>query len=74
MMERDFRNWDWDLIRSTLQVILVSIGSLSNDDGNGNENGQKAIGLDSALASRFLYISLPTMHDYNVKVPNFTFY
>ena len=24
MMERDFRNWDWDLIGSTLQVILVS--------------------------------------------------
>ena len=23
MMERDFRNWDWDLIGSTLQVMLV---------------------------------------------------
>ena len=34
-------------------------GSFSNDDGDGNENGKKAIGLDlqnnnSALASRFL--------------------
>ena len=53
-------------------------GSLSNDDGDGNENGKKAIGLDwennnFARASRFLYISLPSLHDYNVKVPNFTF-
>ena len=25
-------------------------------------------------ARAFLYISLPTLHDYDVKVPNFTFY
>ena len=27
-----------------------------------------------ARASRFLYISLPLLHDYDVKMPNFTFY
>ena len=27
-----------------------------------------------ARASRFLYISLPSLHDYHVKMPNFTFY
>ena len=64
------------------QSILVSspltIGRLSNDDGDGKENGKKTKGLDwqnnnFARASRFLYISLPSLHDYNVKVPNFTF-
>ena len=64
------------------QSILVSspltIGRLSNDDGDGKEDGKNAIGLDwqnnnFARASRFLYISLPLLHDYNVKVPNFTF-
>ena len=44
------------------------IGSLSNDDGNGNENGKKAIGLISKTTTllvqhAFLYISLPFLHD-----------
>ena len=39
-----------------LEVVLL--GSLSNNDGDGNENGKKAIGLDwqnnnVARASRF---------------------
>ena len=54
------------------------IGSLNNDKGDGNDDGKKAKGLDKqnnnfARASRFLYISLPSLYDYNVKVPNFTF-
>ena len=54
------------------------VKSSSNDDGDGNENGKKAIGLDRqnsnfVRASLFLYISLPSLHDYNVKVPKFTF-
>ena len=57
---------------------MFSIGSLNNYEGDGNEDGKKAIGLDKqnnnfACASRFLYISLPSLYDYNVKVPNFTF-
>ena len=57
---------------------MFSIGSLNNYEGDGNEDGKKAIGLDKqnnkfARASRFLYISLPSLYDYNVKVPNFTF-
>ena len=50
------------------------LGSLSNDDG------KKAIGLDwqnnnliYTCITLFLYISLPSLHDYNMKVPNFTF-
>ena len=39
---------------------------------------KKAIGLDKqnnnfARASGFLHISLPSLNDYNVKLPNFTF-
>ena len=50
------------------------LGRLSNDDGDVNENGKKAIGLDQqnnncARASRF---SLPSLHDYDVKMPSFT--
>ena len=41
----------------------MSVGSFSNDDGNGNENVKKAIGLSSKTTSlhvhhAFLYISL----------------
>ena len=64
--------------RGETKILTNLIGSLSNDDGDGNENGKKAIGLDKqnnnfARAARFLYISLPSLHDYNVKVPNFRF-
>ena len=58
---------------------LVTLGRFSNDDGDGNENGNKAIGLLSKTTTlhvphAFLYISLPSLHDYDVKMPNFTFY
>ena len=57
----------------------MTAGSLRNDDGDGNENGKKAIGLNSGKTTTlhvhhaFLYASLPSLHDYNVKVPHFTF-
>ena len=54
------------------------IQSLSNNDGDGNKNGKEAIGLDwqnknFARTSRFLYIALPSLHDYDVKLPIFMF-
>ena len=57
----------------------MSVGSFSNDDGDGNENVKKAIGLLSKTTSLhmhhpFLYISLPLLRDYDVKMPSFTFY
>ena len=61
------------------RVQIGMVGSLRNDESDSNENGKKAIGLDKknnnfARASRiFLYISLPSLHDYIVKLPNFTF-
>ena len=47
-------------------------------DGDVNENGKKAIGLDwqddnFAYASRFFVHFFPSLHDYDVKMPNFTF-
>ena len=32
-------------LRIRVQTVII-IGSLSNDDGDGNENSKKAIGLD----------------------------
>ena len=62
-----------------LSVREMSVGSFSNDDGDSNENVIKAIGLLSKTTSlhmhrAFLYISLPLLHDYDVKMPSFTVY
>ena len=56
-----------------------SLGSFSNDEGESSENVKKAIGLISKTTTlnvlhTFLYISLPSLHDYGVKMPNFTLY
>ena len=48
------------------------LGSLSNDNGDGNENGRRQK-KNFARVSRVLYISLPSLPDYNVKLPIFTF-
>ena len=45
-------------------------GGLSNDDGDANENGKTTT---LHVHHAFLYISIPSLHDYNVKVPKFTF-
>ena len=58
------------------------LGSLSNDDGDGNENenGKKSTELDkqnnnfARAFHAFLYTSLPTLHDYDVKMTNFLFW
>ena len=55
----------------------MSVGSFSNDDGDGNENVKKAIGLLSKTTNlhvhrAFLYISSLLLHDYDVKMRSFT--
>ena len=50
-----------------------------SDDGDSNENLTKAIGLITKTSifhvhHAFLYISLPSLHDYDVKMPNSTLY
>ena len=57
----------------TLSNVLL--GRLSNDEG---ENGKKAIGFIGKgttlhVHHAFLYISLPSLHGYDVKMPIFTF-
>ena len=58
-------------------VLNDLLGTLRSDDGDGNGNTTKAIGLISKTTilhvhHAFLYISLPSLHDYDVKMPNFT--
>ena len=62
-----------------LFVNINILGTLRSEDGDGNENFKKAIGLISKTTvmhvhHAFLSISLPSLHDYDVKIPNFTFY
>ena len=54
--------------------------SLSNEDSDddGDDNGQKPIDLISKTTTlhahhAFLYISLPSLHDYDAKMPNLMF-
>ena len=55
------------------------LGTLRSDDGDGNEYVKKAIGLITKtttlrLHHAFLYMPLPLLHDFDVKMPDFTFY
>ena len=58
----------------------TKIGGLGNNNSDVNETSKKAIGLnwkkhDPACASPFLVqFSLPSLHDYRGKMPNFTFF
>ena len=49
---------------------------LRSQDGDVNGNATKAISLISktTILHAFLYISLPSLHDYDVKMPDFTMY
>ena len=56
--------------------FYLVIGSFSNDDGDGKEDVKTAIGLLSKTTTlhvhhAFLFISLPSLHDYDVKMPNY---
>ena len=59
------------------QVVETSIGSLSNYDGDVNESGKKPDSWQNNNFARFitlfLYISLSSLHDYDMKMLNFTF-
>ena len=54
-----------------------TVGSFSNDDGDSSENVKKSNRSKTTtlhVHHAFLYISPPPLQDYNVKMPNFTFY
>ena len=64
----------------SLSSLILSwwINRERNDDGDVKENGKRVIGLDWQTTTlhvhhAFLYISLPSLHVYNVKVPDFTY-
>ena len=70
--------YSYGIIESRVTRILL-LGTLRSDDGDGNGNAAKTIGLISKTTilhvhHAFLYISLPSLHDYDVKMPNYTMY
>ena len=79
--QNDLNETFWLTINSSLRLgghLWLIFGSLSNDDGNVSENGKKATGLDwqnnnLQVHHTFLFIFLPSLHDYDVKMPIFTF-
>ena len=61
------------------KVLIGSFLIREPYDGDGNGNSTKAIGLITKTTilhvhHASLYISLPSLHDYDVKMPNFTLY
>ena len=78
----DSNIYDSKSIEENAQNIRFVLGSLSNDDGDGPTAARmekKVIGLDwqnnnFAPVSHFFVHFLPSLHDYGVKLPNFTFY
>ena len=77
-----FRSKTKTTTRTTSQKIDSpedSLGSFSNHDGDGNENPEKSNGFvkpnnNFARASRLFVHFFASLHDYNVKMPDFTLY
>ena len=70
--------WDGRFSETILDPVSNTTGSFSNDDGDGNDNVKKetcflrkttTLQVHNAL----LYIFSPSLHDYEVKMPSFTF-
>ena len=62
---------------SPFPVLIGTLGSFSNDDGDGKEDIKKGLLRKTTtlhVHHAFLYISLPSLHDYDVKMPNYKFY
>ena len=76
-------SWNGDLARRVLFSKLTSELTVSRDlkirRRRRQRGRQRAIGLITKITifhvhHAFLYISLPSLHDYDVKMPNFTFH
>ena len=68
------------IFNGLVSVAIVTSGSLSNDDGDINENclrAEQKVKMSKTtplhVHHAFLYISFPSLHDYDVKMPIFTF-
>ena len=58
------------------RVLSLSVGTLRSDDATATRTSTiDLVGKTTTLHVHltFLYIPLPFLHDYNVKLPNFTF-
>ena len=60
-------------------AVVVQARWMRSDDGDGNEYVKKAVVLITKtttlrLHHAFLYMSWPSLHDYDVKMSDFTFY
>ena len=55
---------------SVTMAALFLDKNKTHDDGDNKENGKKVIGLHVHHA--ILYISLPSLHHCDIKLPNFT--
>ena len=66
--------------RHIFHAIRHIIWTLRSEDGHGNKNVKKGIYVENIkqqlclCSTLFLYISWPSLHDYDVKMPDFTFY
>ena len=58
-------------MQKSRELEIKSLGSLSNDDGDGTE--RKRTTTLHVHHAFFFHISLPSSHDYDMKLPNFTF-
>ena len=69
-----FSTTTWNCLVS--RFIEKVMGTLSKDDGDSNKNGKKGIGLISKLTTLHVHhitLCVPSLHDYEVRAPNFTF-
>ena len=60
------------------KYIYIILGNLTTMTTTAATTAKKTVGLDwqtitVQVNQAFLYICLPSLHDYDVKIPNFTF-
>ena len=65
--------------RTARHLYSFALGTLRSNDADGDENVTKTVRLISKATTlhvhhTFLYLSFPFLHDYDVKMPKFTFY
>ena len=65
--------------RSQVRGVSCSVGILRSNDATATRTSKRAIGLINKTTTlhvhhAFFYISLPFLHDYDVKMPNFACY
>ena len=71
----NFWSHESDRLQVQLRPAICIIGSFSNDDRDGNVNAKKqSTTLHVQHACFCTFLSMTLLNDYDVKMPNFTFY